>query len=81
MLPSSAVKGYLVGDIYWFTTPVSLATALGIASIKLMLAISAGKAGLVPPAIADHLLGEAGSALILAMLFMVIVSTRSAIKS
>ena len=79
-LPSSAAKGYLVGGIYWFATPSSLATALDLASTDLMLAISAGKAGLVPPAVADHLLGETGSALLLVML-LVIVSTRSDITS
>lgn len=45
-----------------------------------MLPISKGEAGsgLVPPAVATHLLGETGSALILIMLFMAIVSTGSA---
>lgn len=45
-----------------------------------MLPLNAGEAGsgLVPPAVADHLLGQAGSALILIMLFMAIVSTGSA---
>jgi Na+/proline symporter len=45
-----------------------------------MLPITASEAGagLVPPAVATHLLGEAGSALILVMLFMAIVSTGSA---
>ena len=45
-----------------------------------MLPINASEAGagLVPPAVADHLLGDAGAALILVMLFMAIVSTGSA---
>jgi hypothetical protein len=45
-----------------------------------MLPITASEAGagLVPPAVATHLLGEAGSVLILIMLFMAIVSTGSA---
>merc|ERR1711957_570035 len=34
--------------------------------------------GLVPPAVAQHLLGDAGAVLILIMLFMAIVSTGSA---
>lgn len=78
--PSSAAKGYLLGGICWFAIPFSLATSLGLASTALMLPISAGEAGagLVPPAVADHLLGQAGSALILIMLFMAIVSTGSA---
>jgi urea-proton symporter len=45
-----------------------------------MLPITASEAGagLVPPAVAVHLLGTAGSVLILVMLFMAIVSTGSA---
>lgn len=45
-----------------------------------MLPITASESGsgLVPPAVASHLLGDAGSALILIMLFMAIVSTGSA---
>ena len=78
--PSSAAKGYLLGGICWFAIPFSLATSLGLASTALMLTINSGKAGsgLVPPAVADHLLGQAGSTLILIMLFMAIVSTGSA---
>lgn len=78
--PESAAKGYLLGGICWFAIPFSLATSLGLASTALMLPINAGEAGsgLVPPAVADHLLGQAGSALILIMLFMAIVSTGSA---
>ena len=78
--PASAAKGYLLGGICWFAIPFSLATSLGLASTALMLPINAGEAGsgLVPPAVADHLMGQAGSALILIMLFMAIVSTGSA---
>jgi len=78
--PSSAAKGYLLGGICWFAIPFSLATSLGLASTALMLPIEAGEAGagLVPPAVATYLLGEAGSVLILIMLFMAIVSTGSA---
>ena len=45
-----------------------------------MLPITSGEAGsgLVPPAVASHLMGDAGSVLILVMLFMAIVSTGSA---
>ena len=45
-----------------------------------MLPITASEAGsgLVPPAVASHLLGDSGSILILIMLFMAIVSTGSA---
>jgi len=78
--PASAAKGYLLGGICWFAIPFSLATSLGLASTALMLPISRGEAGsgLVPPAVADNLLGSAGAVLILIMLFMAIVSTGSA---
>merc|ERR1712045_88570 len=78
--PTSAARGYLLGGICWFAIPFSLATSLGLASTALMLPINGSEAGsgLVPPAVATHLLGKAGSALILTMLFMAIVSTGSA---
>lgn len=78
--PSSAAKGYLLGGICWFAIPFSLATSLGLASTALLLPITASEAGsgLVPPAVATHLLGNAGSVMILVMLFMAIVSTGSA---
>lgn len=78
--PSSAAKGYLLGGICWFAIPFSLATSLGLSSTALMLPIEASEAGsgLVPPAVATHLLGPVGSVLILIMLFMAIVSTGSA---
>jgi SSS family transporter len=78
--PTSAARGYLLGGICWFAIPFSLATSLGLASTALMLPITKDEAGsgLVPPAVATYLLGQAGSALILTMLFMAIVSTGSA---
>jgi len=78
--PSSASKGYLLGGICWFAIPFSLATSLGLTSVALMLPVTSDEAssGLVPPAVATHLMGESGSLLILIMLFMAIVSTGSA---
>ena len=78
--PTSASRGYLLGGICWFAIPFSLATSLGLASTALMLPITSSEAGsgLVPPAVATHLLGNTGSILILTMLFMAIVSTGSA---
>lgn len=66
--------------ICWFAIPFSLATSLGLGSTALLLPITSTEAGngLVPPAVATHLLGQAGSVLILIMLFMAIVSTGSA---
>jgi hypothetical protein len=78
--PSSATRGYLLGGVCWFAIPFSLATSLGLASTALMLPITSTEAGngLVPPAVAFELLGDAGAILILIMLFMAIVSTGSA---
>lgn len=78
--PTSASKGYLLGGIVWFSIPFALATSLGLTAAALMLPITSGEAGsgLVPPAVATHLMGKSGSALILTMLFMAIVSTGSA---
>merc|ERR1719291_1309058 len=61
--PEAAAKGYLLGGICWFSIPFSLATSLGLASTALMLPITASEAGagLVPPAVATHLLGGAGA--------------------
>lgn len=78
--PTSASRGYLLGGICWFAIPFSLATSLGLASTALQLPITSKEAGdgLVPPAVAVHLLGKTGAGLILVMLFMAIVSTGSA---
>jgi Na+/proline symporter len=78
--PESAARGYLLGGVCWFAIPFSLATSLGLCSTALMLPITSGEAGsgLVPPAVADFLMGDTGCVLILIMLFMAIVSTGSA---
>ena len=71
---------YVQNRVCWFAIPFSLATSLGLASTALMLPITSSEAGagLVPPAVAQYLLGDAGAVLILIMLFMAIVSTGSA---
>merc|ERR1719352_2072328 len=53
---------------------------MGLSSTALQLPITASEAGrgLVPPAVATHLFGAPGSAMIATMLFMAIVSTGSA---
>ncbi|GKY98294.1 hypothetical protein MPSEU_000787000 [Mayamaea pseudoterrestris] len=75
--PSSAARGYLLGGLCWFAIPFSLATSLGLTSVALMLPLTKDEAGsgLVPPAVAYQLLGNAGSVLILVMLFMAITAT------
>ena len=78
--PSSSTKGYLLGGLVWFTIPFALATAMGLATVALDLPVTSDEAGagLVPPAIATHLMGKGGAAAIAVMLFMAIVSTGSA---
>ena len=78
--PASAHKGYMLGGMVWFAIPFSLASSLGVASTAIQLPISATEAGagLVPPAVAVHLLGTGGGWAIAIMLFMAIISTGSA---
>jgi len=78
--PASAHKGYLLGGLVWFTIPFALATSLGLCALALQLPITSAEAGsgLVPPAVATHLFGSGGSAMMAIMLFMAITSTGSA---
>lgn len=78
--PSASWKGYILGGLCWFSIPFSLATSLGLASVALSLPVNEEEAasGLVPPAVATHLLGKGGSWLILIMLFMAVTSTGAA---
>ncbi|KAL8150514.1 hypothetical protein V2J09_020322 [Rumex salicifolius] len=76
---SSTHKGYLLGGLVWFAVPFSLATALGLGALALDLPITASEAshGLVPAAAASALMGQAGSVLLLTMLFMAVTSAGS----
>merc|ERR1719335_871348 len=78
--PASAHRGYLLGGLVWFTIPFALATSLGLCALALQLPITGSEAGsgLVPPAVATHLFGSSGSAMMAIMLFMAITSTGSA---
>ena len=78
--PQAAWKGYILGGLSWFSIPFTLATSLGLASLALSLPITSDEArdGLVPPAVATHLMGKGGSVLILIMLFMAVTSTGAA---
>jgi len=78
--PSATYKGYLLGGIAWFAIPFSMATTLGLASRALDLPLTATEAGagLVPPAVAVHLLGPGGAFLITFQLFMAVTATGSA---
>lgn len=78
--PQAAWKGYILGGLSWFAIPFTLATSLGLAGIALSLPITLDESnrGLVPPAVATHLMGKGGSVLILIMLFMAVTSTGAA---
>jgi len=78
--PSASYKGYILGGLMWFSIPFTLATSLGLASVALDLPITKAEAGagLVPPAVAVHILGKSGAVWITIMLFMAVTSTGSA---
>jgi Na+/proline symporter len=75
--PSATYRGYLLGGMAWFAIPFSMATALGLAGRALDLPITGGEAGngLVPPAVAVHMMGQGGAFLIALQLFLAITST------
>ncbi len=60
--PSATYKGYLLGGLSWFAVPFCMATALGLGARALDLPLTAAEAGagLVPPAVAVHLMGAGG---------------------
>eukprot|EP00285_Hemiselmis_virescens_P008888 CAMPEP_0173392260 /NCGR_PEP_ID=MMETSP1356-20130122/18847_1 /TAXON_ID=77927 ORGANISM="Hemiselmis virescens, Strain PCC157" /NCGR_SAMPLE_ID=MMETSP1356 /ASSEMBLY_ACC=CAM_ASM_000847 /LENGTH=820 /DNA_ID=CAMNT_0014350007 /DNA_START=20 /DNA_END=2482 /DNA_ORIENTATION=- len=78
--PSATYKGYLLGGIAWFAIPFSMATTLGLAGRALDLPITMDESGsgLVPPAVAVHLLGPGGAFLVTFQLFMAVTATGSA---
>jgi len=75
--PSASWKGYLLGGVMWFSIPFTLATSLGLASRAAGLPVTSTEAGsgLVPPATAVYLYGQAGAWLIAIMLLMAVTST------
>jgi Na+/proline symporter len=75
--PSATYKGYLLGGLAWFAIPFAMATSLGLASRALDLPITSSEAGsgLVPPAVAVHMMGEGGAFLVAFQLFLAITST------
>ena len=60
-----------------FAIPFTMATTLGLSARALDLPITLAEAnqGLVPPAVATHLLGTAGSSVILVQLFMAVTAS------
>ena len=78
--PSSAVKGYLVGGLAWFSIPFTLATTLGLAAVAIGVSLTPAEVslGLTAPSAAAVLMGDVGAILILTMLFMAVTSAGSA---
>jgi len=70
-------KGYLLGGMAWFAIPFCMATTFGLAGRALDLPITLKEAGdgLVPPAVAVHLMGQGGAFLVALQLFMAVTST------
>ncbi|KAG6854515.1 hypothetical protein C0991_005427 [Blastosporella zonata] len=83
--PASCVKAYLLGGLAWFAIPFTFATTLGLAAVALrgdpdmrVLLPADVSAGLPAPAAAAALLGQAGAAVMLVLLFLAVTSATSA---
>ncbi len=72
----AASKAYIYGGISWFSIPFAIATFLGVSAAG--LGLNVGSPDSVAPEMAAHLLGNVGSILFLAMLFMAVMSTGAA---
>lgn len=73
---SAASKAYIYGGIAWFSIPFAVATVLGVSAAGLGVAVNSPDA--IAPAMAAYILGDVGSILFLAMLFMAVMSTGAA---
>eukprot|EP00286_Rhodomonas_abbreviata_P017628 CAMPEP_0181316684 /NCGR_PEP_ID=MMETSP1101-20121128/16029_1 /TAXON_ID=46948 /ORGANISM="Rhodomonas abbreviata, Strain Caron Lab Isolate" /LENGTH=551 /DNA_ID=CAMNT_0023423953 /DNA_START=243 /DNA_END=1894 /DNA_ORIENTATION=- len=75
--PSAGWKGYLLAGLAWFSIPFTLATTMGLAARALDLPITMEEAGqgLVPPAVALHLLGRSGANLVAVQVFLAVTAT------
>ncbi|TNY24574.1 urea transporter [Rhodotorula diobovata] len=88
-VPSTAVKGYLLGGSAWLSVPLGMATTMGLSAVVLKydpeypgyplgLTDAQVGAGLPAAAAAQTLLKETGAALLLVLLFMAVTSAASA---
>ncbi|KAF5830783.1 hypothetical protein DUNSADRAFT_14066, partial [Dunaliella salina] len=75
--PQSTFKGYMIGGLCWFAIPFTMATSLGLAgrALDLPITIQESNEGLVPPAVATHLMGKGGAFLLMLQLFLAVTST------
>jgi len=83
--PATTVKAYLLGGVAWFAIPFTFATTLGLAAVALtgdpdlmVLTPADVSAGLPAAAAASALLGQAGAAALLVLLFLAVTSACSA---
>jgi SSS family transporter len=78
--PRSAVRGFLIGGLAWFSIPFALATTLGLGAVAVGVSLTPEQIGmgLVAPTAASHLLGDIGAILLLTMLFTAVTSAGSA---
>ncbi|KAL7413835.1 Sodium:solute symporter family-domain-containing protein [Mrakia frigida] len=78
--PGTAVKGFLLGGLAWFSIPFGLATTLGLAAVALGVKLTPAEvgAGLPAPAAAAALLGKGGAVAMLMLLFLAVTSATSA---
>lgn len=90
--PSTAMKGYLLGGLAWFSVPFCFATTLGMVALALrhdpdyptypeILTSAQVGAGLPAPAAAYALLGQGGAVAMLIVLFMAVTSALSSVCS
>ena len=65
--PRSAVKGFLIGGLAWFAIPFALATTLGLAAVAIDVPLTPEQieSGIVAPAAASLILGDAGAIVLL----------------
>jgi len=78
--PSSTVRGFLLGGMWWFSIPFTLATTMGLTAVALNVALTPEQVqlGLTVPAAASVMMGPIGAIMVLVMLFMAVTSAGSA---
>ncbi|XP_070546656.1 uncharacterized protein [Ptychodera flava] len=83
--PRQGVWGFITGGLAWFAVPFTFATTLGLAYVALstangeeLLSDADVDAGLIPPTIAQSLMGRSGAFLMTLMILMAVTSTGSA---
>ncbi|GLI71221.1 hypothetical protein VaNZ11_016286 [Volvox africanus] len=78
--PSATYRGYLLGGLCWFAIPFTFATTMGLGAraLDLPLTLAEANQGLVPAALAVHLMGKGGAFLMTFQLFMAVTATACA---